>query len=250
MNVLILGGNGFLGPHLVKALEEGDYRLRVTDIKPIDSPHQTMLVDVADYDQVRRAAEGMDVIVNCSVLRPHRKIAFDVNTLGTYNAVRAAAESGHTRFINTGPHFTVSGDAYHDFDFAIPEDIPPHSGRNLYALSKAAGQEICRTFSDAYPLHVLCLLFLNFRPAQPKAGETSRELNPFSVTFPDAARALRRALETDLDTLPSRNEIFYILADLPHGKYSNAKAKRLLGWQPQDKLEAYWRKPQTGSEQG
>lgn len=242
MNVLILGGHGFLGPHVVTALEGGDYRLRVTDIKPIDSPHETMQVDVADYDQVRRAAEGMDVIVNCSVLRPHRKIAFDVNTLGTYNAVRAAAEMGHPRFINTGPHFTVSGGTYHDFDFGIPEEIPPHAGRNLYALSKSAGQEICRVFSQAHPLHVLCLLFLNFREAAPPAGEKTRDLNPFSVTFPDAARALRSALEVDLKRLPSRNEIFYILADLPHGKYSNAKAKRLLDWQPQDSLEGYWRK--------
>ena len=40
MKVLILGANGFLGPHVVKALE-GDYTLRLTDIKePPDKMHE------------------------------------------------------------------------------------------------------------------------------------------------------------------------------------------------------------------
>ena len=38
--------------------------------------------------------------------------------------------------------------------------------------------------------------------------------------------------------------IFHITTDTPHGRYSNAKARRLLDWAPQDLLEGYWRKPQ------
>ena len=49
----------------------------------------------------------------------------------------------------------------------------------------------------------------------------------------------------DVRTLPSRNEVFFITGDLPHGKYSNAKARRLLGFEPRDTLEKYWRKPST-----
>jgi nucleoside-diphosphate-sugar epimerase len=241
MKVLLLGGHGFLGPHVVRELES-DYQLRITDIRPIDSPHETRQVDVADYDQVRAAAEDMDVIVNCSVLRPHRKIAFDVNTIGTYNAIRVATELGMKRFINTGPHFTISGDQYHRFDHQIPEDIPPHAGRNLYALSKAAGQEVCRVFTENHPIYNLCLLFLSFRDAQPADGQQGQDPNPFSVTFPDAARAIRKSLEVDVADLPSRNEVFFILTDMPHGQYSNAKARRILGFEPQDSLEGYWRK--------
>ena len=88
MKVLLLGGNGFLGPHVVEELQS-DYELRSTDIVPIDSAHETMQVDIADIDQVRRAAEGTDIIVNCSVLRPDRKLAFDVNTTGTYNTAES-----------------------------------------------------------------------------------------------------------------------------------------------------------------
>lgn len=242
MKVLILGGNGKLGPWVVEALEDGDYDLRVTDVGAIDTPHESMVVDVADFDQVRRAAEGMDAIVNCSVLRSHRKIAFDVNTRGTYNAVRAAVELGMSRFVNTGPHFTVTGSVYHRFDYGIAEEVPAHSGTGLYALTKATGQEICRIFSDNHPIHILCLLFLNFKPPEPEPGAEGLDLTNFSVTFRDAGEAVRLALEVDLETLPSRNEVFFITSDLPHGKYSNAKARRLLGFEPQDKLEKYWRR--------
>ena len=61
MKVLLLGGNGHLGPHVVNELR-GDYELRITDIVPIDSEYETMQVDISDLDQVRRAAEGTDAI--------------------------------------------------------------------------------------------------------------------------------------------------------------------------------------------
>ena len=243
MKVLLLGGNGFLGPHVVKQLQD-TYELRITDIVPIDSPHETMQVDVSDLDQVRRATEGTDVTINCSVLRHDRKIAFDVSTTGTYNGIRAAVENGHTRFVNTGPHFTQAGPSYEHYDFDINEEVPLHSGVGLYAHTKSLGQEICRVFAANHPIHVLTTLFLSFREAEPSAEQLGSGTNPFSVTFPDAARALQKCLEVDLESLPSRCEIFHITTDTPHGRYSNAKARRLLGWVPQDLLEGYWRKPQ------
>lgn len=247
MKVCLLGGNGYLGPYVVEELEQSsDYELRITDVKPPRrSRHETMKVDVSNLDQVRRAADGCDVIVNCSVLRPHRQIAWDVNTIGTYNAIQTAVDLGHKRFINTGPHFTITDEPYWSFDHDISTDVPPHAGTGLYALSKSAGQEICRLYSQQYPIHVLCMLFLNFRAANPSDGRfggRGRDLIPFSVTFADAARAIRCSLEAPLRRMPSRNEVFWVTADLPHGKYSNDKTKRLLGWKPQDSLEAYYRR--------
>ena len=247
MKVCLLGGSGQLGPWVVKELERcSDYSLRITDVKPPDrSPHETMTVDVSDLYQVRRAAEGCDVIVNCAVLRPHRQVAWDVNTMGTYNAMRVAVDMGHERLINTGPHFTITGEPYDTYDFGIVEEVPAHAGTNLYALSKSAGQEICQIFTEQYPIQVLCMLFLNFRstnPEDPGFGGRRHGLNPFSVTFPDAARAIRCSLEADVGKLPSRNEVFFVTADLPHGKYSNDKAQRLLGWRPQDSLEIFYRR--------
>ena len=45
MRVLLLGGNGYLGPHVVAELER-DHELVLTDITPIQTPHAAMVVDL------------------------------------------------------------------------------------------------------------------------------------------------------------------------------------------------------------
>ncbi len=245
MNVLILGANGKLGPHVVRALE-GDHRLRLTDVNDLDrTPHEYVKVDVANLEQVEAVAEGMDAIVNLSVLRPDRQVAFDVNARGCYNAMAAAVRHGIRRVINTGPHFTIAGPTYEWFDYAISPDIPPQSGTGLYALTKSLGLEICRVFTETHDVHVLTLLFYNFRDGDDHSAD-GQDFTPFSVTWGDAAEAFRPALSIDLERLPSRCEIFNIFADIPHERFSKEKAKRILGWQPTNQLEQFWRKAKPG----
>src|SRR5690606_37589417 len=120
MKVLILGGGGMLGPYVVPVLAP-HYELRVTDVHalPFDFDGDFRLVDVADREQVMAAAEGMDAIINLSVLRHDHKIAFDVNARGCYNMMEAAVKYGIRRIINTGPHFTVAGPTYEQYDYEI-----------------------------------------------------------------------------------------------------------------------------------
>ena len=59
---------------------------------------------------------------------------------------------------------------------------------------------------------------------------------PFLVTWRDAAAAFLPGLEIDLETLPSKCEVFNVFANRPHQKFSNEKAKRILGWEPKDDL--------------
>ncbi|MDA0708587.1 MAG: NAD(P)-dependent oxidoreductase [bacterium] len=237
MKVVIYGGNGMLGPHVVKALS-GHVDMRVTDLAPFETPHEMRVVDVADPDAVMRAAEGMDAIINLSVLRPHRKIAFDVNTLGHYNVMRAAVKHGIRRVINTGPHFTVQGRSYTGYDYHIAPDVPPQPSTNLYALSKGLGQEIGRIFSAHYDLYVLCYLFFNFRDPE----NTGQGVSSFAVSWRDAGAAFLPGLKIPMARLPSRCEVFNIFTDMPHGRFSNEKAKRILGWQPIDLLETLYQK--------
>jgi nucleoside-diphosphate-sugar epimerase len=44
----------------------------------------------------------------------------------------------------------------------------------------------------------------------------------------------------EVKRLPSPFEVFNIVADLPHRKYLNDKATRILGWQPRDDFRAAW----------
>ena len=186
MNVLILGANGYMGPHVIQELA-GRHTLRITDIRPAPAEiqaqygdHQFMDVDITSWEQVRRAAEGMDAIVNLSVVRNDRVLAFQVNTFGCWHVMRAAAEHGIRRVINTGPHFTVAGPSYENWDHAIVPDVPPHPGTELYPLTKSLGQEICRVYSQAHDIYVQTYLFYSLRDAQPiGAGKRRGALRRF-----------------------------------------------------------------------
>jgi nucleoside-diphosphate-sugar epimerase len=241
MRVLILGGAGMFGPYVIRQLEH-DFELRVTDIQrpPLEFRGEFQLVDVADGEQVLRAAEGMDAIINLSVLRNDRKLAFDVNTLGCYHMMQAAVQHGIRRIIYTGPHFTLAGQSYELFDFGIGPDIPPQPGTNLYAITKSLGLEICRIYGEQYDLYVQTYLYYNFR--DPENLELAREVRPFAVSWQNGAEVFRCGLEIELERLPSRCEVFYVFTDMPHGKFNNEKVKRVLGWEPRDDVSALWRR--------
>lgn len=241
MKVLILGGAGMLGPYVVPALHE-KYDLLVTDIKPLDIPFRGEFrqVDVANPNQVLEAAAGMDAIINLSVLRQDRQLAFDVNTLGCYNMMTAAVQHGIRRIINTGPHFTIAGPTYELFDFDLHADIPPQPGTNLYALTKSLGQEICRVFTEAHDLYVQTYLFYNFR--DPADLQRQHEVRPFAISWQNAAQVFPLGLEIGFEKLPSRCEIFNVFTDMPHRQFRNDKAKAILGFEPWDDISAVWTK--------
>jgi nucleoside-diphosphate-sugar epimerase len=244
MNVLILGGAGMLGPHVIPVLQD-QYNLRVTDINPasISFKGEFRQVDIASLDQVMAAAEGMDAIINLSVLRQDRQLAFDVSTLGCYNMMRAAVAHGIRRIINTGPHFTVAGPSYEQFDYDLSPDMPPQPGTNLYALTKSLGQEICRVFAEYHDLFVQMYLFYIFRdPGDLENMHPRGDERPWVISWANAAQVFRLGLEIPLEKLPSRCEVFNILTDMPHGKFSNEKAKRILGFEPWQDIAALWKK--------
>ena len=246
MNVLIIGANGYLGPHVVEALAP-HHHLRITDIKPPPaaiqqafSSHEFMDVDATSPDQVMRAARSMDAILNLSVVRRDPVLAFRVNALGCYNVMRAAVEHRIRRVINTGPHFTIAGPGYERFDHAISPDVPPHPGTGLYPLTKSLGQEICRAFTLTHDIYVQDYLFYSLRALEqlkPGTGGVS-----FTVSWADAAEAFRLGLQIELAQLPSKCEVFFIFGDTPQMRFLNNKAKRVLGFTPKDDVSVLWKR--------
>jgi nucleoside-diphosphate-sugar epimerase len=256
-NVVIFGAGGPLAAATARVLTPS-YRLRLTDLRPIAEiaaeakpqstgaplpevfgpPHETREVDVADLDQVMAACEGMDAIINCTVIRPHPVNAFLVNFIGAYNVMRAAVAHRIHRVVHTGPQLVSDHRASgYWWDFDVPDDVPPRPAHGLYGHTKYLGMEAVRLFAEQYALSVPALFyssFVNPETAKPQPGGPF----PMSVSWDDAGHAMRRALE--VPSLPRPFEVFHILADLPHGKYPNDKAKRLLSWQPRDNLARLW----------
>ena len=61
------------------------------------------------------------------------------------------------------------------------------------------------------------------------------------MAWADAGEAVHRALHAPP---PRPFEPLFVVGDMPHGRFSNEKTKRLLGWEPRDRLERHWlRKP-------
>ena len=247
MRVLILGANGMMGPWVSRLLKK-DHEIIETDLVKIDSNINFYKTDISNLKEVLEVSRNVDAIINLSVYRNNRALAFNVNTLGTFNMMRAAEEHKISRIINTGPHFVLAGPSLETYDFNIYPDIPSQSGVNIYALTKSLGNEICKTFADNNEfIYVQTLLFYHLYSdelilggSDKKFDKVKQSLNPFSVTWEDAAMAIKLALEIELEQLDSRSETYFISEDLPHTKFMNSKAKNKLGWIPRNKLKPLW----------
>lgn len=265
-NVCIFGAGGPVGAAAQAALQDS-YTLRLTDIRDVHEivergepqspgaplpvvpkpPHEWRVVDVADYEQVRAAAEGMDALINVSVLRHELVPAFRVNMVGAYNVMKAAVECGIKRVIHTGPRHTrlgFEGDYWPDFH--IPDEAPLHPGADLYALTKCLGGEIVQTFAEQHDLEVITFLYCAFSPAAGREGVQS--LHPMQIAWEDTGEPFLHALRAP--RMPHPYEVFDITADLPHSKWSAEKAKRLLGWRAKHHFEQiYTRTNQGGADE-
>ena len=249
MKVLIIGGNGSMGPHVVNALCPW-HELRVTDVNsaPPGFCHEYRQLDTGDLDGVVEAADGMDAIINLSVSRTDRRGAFDVNLRGCYNAAVAAVRHGIRTIVNTGPYYQVAGPSYDDFDFGLHPDMPPQPGTQLYAITKALGHEVLRVFSEQHDLYVQTLLFYLMRHPTALRSFDMNEIGgvgmdmspPYIIAWPDTGLAVRAALEVECKRLPSHCETYFVLPTIPHSKYRNDKLERVLGWEPPHRLEHLW----------
>ena len=68
---------------------------------------------------------------------------------------------------------------------------------------------------------------------------------PFAISWENAAEVFSLGLEIPFERLPSRCEVFNVFTDMPHGKFSNEKAVRVLGFQPRNDIAALWTRDKT-----
>lgn len=256
-NVVIFGAGGPVAAATANELARAGYVLRLTDLRALDEiarenkpqspgapvarplglPHENVVVDVRDADQVTAACANMDAIINCSVVRPDPVEAFMVNTRGAYNVARAAVACGIRRVVHTGPQMlALHGRNDYSWDYDVPGNAPARPGLHLYGHSKYLGQEICRVFAEHHGLEVPVLLFSQF--VNPDVSGNG--IHPMVVSWNDTARVLRAALE--VEALPSPYEEIHVTAGVPHGRFSARRAKEVLGWEARDGLEHLWRR--------
>ena len=109
MHVLVAGGNGFIGGHLVPELLDAGHEITVLARNPdsdaVPDGVETVSGDVTAYDSIESAVDGHDAVVNLVALSPLFKpkggdrMHDEVHRHGTENLVRAAEAGGVDRFV-------------------------------------------------------------------------------------------------------------------------------------------------------
>jgi nucleoside-diphosphate-sugar epimerase len=199
LDVLVTGGAGFIGSHLVDALVERGSRVRVLDDLSTGRRENLAAVlerielvegDIRDPEACRRAAEGVRVVLHQAALGsvprsmedPATTIA--VNVSGTANvfaaARRSTREGGAARVV-----YASSSSVYGDSE-ALPKR-EGEEGRPLspYALSKAMDEELAQVFGTAFGMELVGLRYFNvYGPRQDPAG-------PYAAVVPRFFAACR-----------------------------------------------------------
>ena len=233
--VLVLGASGNIAPYITPGLAK-DYELHLTDIIPHPSGTPTTAVDVTCYEQVLEASRGMDAIMNFTVIRDDPTISFDVNVKGALHVMKAAVVHNINKVIHTGPQLVRSG---YDHDFDV-DDVPRIPGTNYYGITKFLSMEICKIYSRAYDIQTICFVFNGLGP-KPTTAVTKQDFPTFTVVWEDLEHACRLALE--IESVPDNFQDFNLLSYLAHGKYQVEKAKRILGFEPLERVEDYFKRP-------
>jgi len=167
--VVVTGGAGFIGSHVVDALVARGLRVRVVDdfstgfrqfLNPAAELHQASLLDharvrgvFAGVDQVFHLAANADV--RHGLAHPRKDI--EQNLLGTHNVLEAMREHGVKRIA-----FASTGAVYGDTTLLpTPEDAPFPVQTSLYAASKLAAEGLLTAYAHGYGFRVHIYRFVS-----------------------------------------------------------------------------------------
>ena len=167
--VVVTGGAGFIGSHMVDALVERGFEVHVVDnfaagrmesrIHPRAMYHE---IDICDYEKLSPIISGASFIFHEAAL-PRVQFSieypletFTVNVMGLANVLRAAHEGKVKRVINAS-----SGSVYGGQEkMPLSEDMEP-APKSPYALQKYIGELTCRMWSEVYGLETVSLRYFN-----------------------------------------------------------------------------------------
>lgn len=177
MRILVTGGAGFIGSHLVEKLLAAGHGVAILDdFNDFYDPqikHENVAafskdvpihhVDLRDNGAVRSLFHGekFDTVVHLAAragVRPsiqHPQLYYDTNVTGTLHLLEAARVTGVERFIfaSSSSVYGISKTVPFSEDLHLTQTISP------YAATKIAGEFLCSTYSHLYGLRVVALRY-------------------------------------------------------------------------------------------
>ncbi len=179
-NILVTGGAGFIGSHLVQhLLNEGNWHVSVVDdfnafyspsikrnnVAPFETNENFYLfeADIRDYKQLSSVfnERKFDCLVHLAAragVRPslaQPQLYTETNVNGTVNLLELARQHNVPQFV-----FGSSSSVYgNNAKVPFSEDDPIRNPISPYAATKAAGELLCHTYSHLYQIRCICLRF-------------------------------------------------------------------------------------------
>lgn len=215
MEVLVTGGAGFIGSHLVDRLLSDGHGVRVLD--DLSTGQDANVADgaevhvgsVADERQVADAVAGVEVIFHLAALGSVPRSIEDplatdrVNVSGTATVLTAARDLGVRRVV-----FSSSSSVYGGAAELPTSEAAPTRPRSPYGVSKLAGEWYVRVFGELYDLETVALRFFNVY------GPRQRPDSEYAAVIPRFATALLAGKRPTVygDGLQSRD--FTYVADI------------------------------------
>ncbi len=188
---LVTGGAGFIGSALVRGLlANGADRVSVVDnlfsgheknLEGVSGPLDFHRVDIRDYDAVRAAMEGAEIVFHeaaiPSVPRSIREPvpSHEVNVNGTFNVLRAAKEAGVRRVV-----YAASSSAYGDTPVLPKVESMQASPKSPYAAQKLMGEYYMSCWNSCFGLETVSIRYFNvYGPRQDPSSAYSGVLSLF-----------------------------------------------------------------------
>ncbi len=161
--VLVTGGSGFIGSHVVDRLVAAGHEPRILDVRP--SPYrddvETALGDICDVETMARASAGCDAVLHLAAAADVGEVKDDpvaserLNARGTAAVLEGArrAEVGRVVYASTIWVYSDVVADHVDEDTAL---VPP---AHLYTATKLAGELYCRSYRELYQVESTILRF-------------------------------------------------------------------------------------------
>jgi UDP-glucose 4-epimerase len=172
-SVLVVGGAGFVGSHLVDQLTEEpvkeiivlDNFVRGTreNLSKAVRDKRVRVVEgsVMDLELLRELMQGTDYVFHLAALWLFECVhqprsALEVNVVGTYNVIEAAQQAGVKKVV-----YSSSASVYGDALFTPMTEDHPFNNRTMYGATKIAGEQFFRAFNEQSKLDYVGLRYMN-----------------------------------------------------------------------------------------
>lgn len=165
--ILVTGGGGFIGSHLTERLAVEGHEVRALvrytsaggsgwlEDSPMKGKIQVVLGDIRDYDSVRSAMTGVDVVFHLGALIaiPYSYVSplayVRTNVEGTYNVLQAARDLGLSRVVHTS-----TSEIYGTAQYVPIDERHPANPQSPYAATKSGADQLALSFHRSFGLPV------------------------------------------------------------------------------------------------